>query len=150
MQCSQCQQENPSYRTLCAGCGVPLPLTCSSCGTELPIAAKFCFECGKSVEQHTPIPSRLPSPEAYTPRHLADKILQSRSALTGERKHVTVLFCDLVKSSALAKALGQEAMHTLLNKFFELALSEIHRYEGTLNQFFGGWLHGSVRSTPGM
>jgi class 3 adenylate cyclase len=57
--------------------------------------------------------------------------------MEGERKPVTVLFCDLANSTALAGRLGPEAMHTLLSRFFELALGEIHRYEGTINQFRG-------------
>src|SRR5215510_6113213 len=76
-------------------------------------------------------------PLSYTPKHLADKILTSRSALEGERKQVTVLFCDLANSTPIAERLGPEAMHTLLNRFFELALNEVHRYEGTINQFLG-------------
>ena len=77
------------------------------------------------------------APLTYTPPHLAEKILTSRSALEGERKQVTVLFCDITNSTALAERLGPEAMHTLLNHFFELALAAIHRYEGTINQFLG-------------
>src|SRR5215510_8247570 len=69
-------------------------------------------------------------PLSYTPKHLAEKILTSRSALEGERKQVTVLFCDLANSTPIAERLGPEHMHTLLNRFFELALSEVHRYEG--------------------
>src|SRR5499425_2302510 len=76
-------------------------------------------------------------PLSYTPPHLAEKILTSRSALGGERKQVTVLFCDLANSTALAKRLGPEHMHTLLNRFFVLALDAVHRYEGTINQFLG-------------
>ena len=77
------------------------------------------------------------SPHSYTPTHLAQKILTARSALEGERKQVTVLFCDIVNSTALAQRLGQEPMHALLNRFFELSLVEVHRYEGTVNQFLG-------------
>jgi class 3 adenylate cyclase/predicted ATPase len=76
-------------------------------------------------------------PLSYTPKHLAEKILTSRSALEGERKQVTVLFCDLANSTSIAERIGPEAMHTLLNGFFERALSEVHRYEGTINQFLG-------------
>jgi len=57
--------------------------------------------------------------------------------MAGERKRVTVLFCDLVDSTALAERLGPEAMHRLLQRFFDLALHEVRRYEGTLNQFLG-------------
>src|SRR5215475_7627403 len=84
-----------------------------------------------------PAPDQAREPLSYTPKHLAEKILTSRSALEGERKQVTVLFCDLANSTPIAERIGPEAMHTLLNRFFELALSEVHRYEGTINQFLG-------------
>src|SRR5438093_1009773 len=84
-----------------------------------------------------PAPDQEREPLFYTPKHLAEKILTSRSALEGERKQVTVLFCDLANSTPIAERLGPEHMHTLLNRFFELALSEVHRYEGTINQFLG-------------
>src|SRR5215510_3051718 len=74
---------------------------------------------------------------SYTPKHLAEKILTARSAPEGERKQVTVLFCDLANSTPIAERLGPEHMHTLLNRFFELALDGVHRYEGTINQFLG-------------
>ncbi len=80
---------------------------------------------------------RPSTPSAYTPKHLSEKILTSRAALEGERKQVTVLFCDIVGSTALAELLGQEQMHALLSGFFELAMAEVHRYEGTVNQFLG-------------
>jgi class 3 adenylate cyclase/tetratricopeptide (TPR) repeat protein len=80
---------------------------------------------------------RFASPAAYTPKHLTEKILTSKHALVGERKQVTVLFCDLVGSTTLAERIGAEAMHAFLGRFFELALAEVHRYEGTINQFLG-------------
>lgn len=76
-------------------------------------------------------------PQAYTPPHLAAKILTSRAALRGERKQVTVLFCDLVNSTGMADDVGEEAMHEVLNHFFKLALDAIHQYEGNVNQFLG-------------
>ena len=57
--------------------------------------------------------------------------------MEGERKQVTVLFCDLAGSTVLAERLGPEAMHALLERFFELALAEIRRHGGTVNQFLG-------------
>jgi class 3 adenylate cyclase len=80
---------------------------------------------------------RFASPGAYTPKHLAERILTSKSALQGERKQVTVLFCDIADSTATAERLGPEPMHRLLSRFFEVALAEVHRYEGTVNQFLG-------------
>jgi len=84
-----------------------------------------------------PVADHEREPLSYTPKHLAEKILTSRSALEGERKQVTVLFCDLANSTPIAERIGPEHMHTLLNRFFKLALSEVHRYEGTINQFLG-------------
>lgn len=80
---------------------------------------------------------RQTAPRSYTPAYLAERILTSRAALEGERKLVTVLFCDIADSTDLAERIGPDAMHTLLNRFFGLALGMIHRYEGTINQFLG-------------
>ena len=76
-------------------------LKCATCGTELPAGAKFCLECGQSVSAQPVIASRFTSPGAYTPKHLAEKILTSKNALEGERKQVTVLFADMKGSMEL-------------------------------------------------
>jgi class 3 adenylate cyclase len=76
-------------------------------------------------------------PKSYTQTHLEQQVTTVRAPLEGERKQVTVLFCDIANSTALAERIGAEAMHSLLNKFFELALGELHRYECTINQFGG-------------
>src|SRR5262245_46488733 len=137
MQCPRCHHQNPVASSFCLECGGHLRLTCASCGTDLPAGSKFCNKCGTAVSGASVGQSRFAAPESYTPRHLAEKILTCKSALEGERKHVTVLFCDLVNSTALAERLGGEPMHTLLNQFFALALAEVHRYEGTINRFLG-------------
>jgi class 3 adenylate cyclase/tetratricopeptide (TPR) repeat protein len=80
---------------------------------------------------------RQRAPLSYTPRYLAEKILTSRSAMEGERKHVTVLFADLEGSTALAEAVDPEVMHEVLDGAFDLMLAEVHRVEGTVNQFTG-------------
>ena len=88
-----------------------------------------------------PAPAGTPEhdrdPRNYTPKHLADKILTSRSALEGERKHVTVLFADVPDSVPLAANIGADEMHVLMDRCFECILNEVHRYEGTVNQFTG-------------
>src|SRR5947208_6390759 len=108
-------------------------MRCPNCSTELPDSAKFCLECGRDLRGR----SEFASPAAYTPKHLAERILTSRAVLEGERKQVTVLFCDIANSTPLAERVGPERMHALLNGFFELALSEVHKLEGTINQFLG-------------
>jgi len=138
IRCSRCQHENPLQSKFCLECGAQLGLHCPACGGELPENAKFCNECGSSIAPSvSPGPAPYGAPGSYTPRYLAEKILTSRSALEGERKLVTVLFCDIVNSTSLAEQLGAETMHRLLDRFFELALHDIHRYGGTVNQFLG-------------
>src|SRR2546430_3899613 len=138
MQCPQCQQDNPSQARFCMRCGAGLTPSCSHCGTELPVGAAFCFACGRPVTVAAPIPAaRFASPESYTPKHLADKILTTRSALEGERKQVTVLFADVSGFTALSERLDPEEVHGLMARALDLILAEVHRYEGTVNQFLG-------------
>jgi class 3 adenylate cyclase/tetratricopeptide (TPR) repeat protein/ribosomal protein L40E len=135
MQCLRCQHENPPQAKFCFECGAKLALTCSKCGTELPAEAKYCLQCGQPV--NAGIASQFTSPGSYTPKHLADKILNSKSALEGERKQVSVLFVDVSGFTSLSERLDPEDVHGLMNRAFELMLAEVHRYEGTVNQFLG-------------
>ena len=137
MQCDGCQHENHLAARYCGGCGQRLPVPCPACGAGNAPGNRFCDGCGAPLEGDVlPRPAHA-VPRAYTPAHLAEKILTSRSALEGERKQVTVLFCDMANSTELAQHLGADAMHALLNQFFALALAEVHRLEGTINQFLG-------------
>ncbi len=137
MQCRLCQHENHGAARFCGACGHALRLTCGSCGADNAPDNRFCDGCGASMQERT-LPGALHAePRAYTPAHLTQKILTSASAMEGERKQVTVLFCDMVNSTDLAQRLGADAMHKLLNSMFELALAEVHRVEGTINQFLG-------------
>ena len=131
MICPRCQARNRDGLKFCEHCGVSLPATCPQCGAPIVGSVSFCGSCGASLT--APLPDRFTSPGAYTPQYLAERILSSRNALEGERKQVTVLFCDLADSTSLAALLGPEAMHGLLDGFFELALNEVHRYEGTIS-----------------
>ena len=100
MKCPRCQHENPAESNFCLGCGARLGLICVSCGTDLPLGSRFCNKCGAPVKAEPAAQPRYASPESYTPRHLAEKILTSKSALEGERKQVTVLFADLATSAS--------------------------------------------------
>ncbi|MBI4590502.1 MAG: AAA family ATPase [Candidatus Rokubacteria bacterium] len=138
MRCSRCNVENREGRRFCSECGAALVVACPACGFSNESGEKFCGGCGALlVPAQQGSEPKFDSPRSYTPKHLAERILTSKAALEGERKQVTVLFCDLVDSTGLAERLGPEAMHTLLDAFFRLALTEVHRYEGTINQFLG-------------
>ena len=82
-------------------------------------------------------PARFLSPESYTPKHLAEKILTSKAALEGERKQVTVLFADLKGSMELLADRDPEEARTLLDPVLERMMEAVHRYEGTVNQVMG-------------
>jgi class 3 adenylate cyclase/tetratricopeptide (TPR) repeat protein len=135
MQCPLCQHENPTGQKFCGECGARLAAPCPACGAPNTPGQKFCGECG------APLPvqpsQRFASPQAYTPKHLAEKILTSRSALEGERKQVTVLFVDVSGFTSLSEQLDPEDVHRFMSRGFELMLAEVHRYEGTVNQFLG-------------
>jgi class 3 adenylate cyclase/tetratricopeptide (TPR) repeat protein len=142
MNCPHCRFANPPGMNFCGECGARLARQCGQCGAESPSDFKFCGGCGAPLSPLAAPPAGepgLPQPAAvaYTPPHLMEQVLRSRTAFEGERKQVTVLFCDLVSSTALADRIGPEAMHVLLRSFFELALGEVHRYGGTINQFLG-------------
>src|SRR5262245_27102260 len=101
MGCPSCGAENPPTNKVCGECGAGLVLVCGGCGTRNPPTNRFCGECGArlvaGVGTDAPAPATSPpSPQTYTPRHLAEKILASRAGLEGERKQVTVLFADVV------------------------------------------------------
>ncbi len=102
MTCPRCQAENDAGARFCEDCGARLEVACPSCGTPVTPGKKFCRSCGAAL---TLEPSRFTSPQSYTPKHLAEKILTSKAALEGERKQVTVLFADLKGSMELLAAL---------------------------------------------
>src|SRR5215472_6324468 len=109
------------------------PVICNSCQHENPAGARFCNECGAPLAA----PTITREPRSYTPRHLVEKILAFRSALRGERKLVTVLFADVVRSMELAERVDPEDWHRLLDRLFRILTGGIHRYEGTINQYTG-------------
>ena len=90
MQCPQCQTEIREGVRFCEDCGARIALSCSTCGAEILPGKKFCGSCGTPVDGQTE--EQFASPETYTPKYLAERILTSKAALEGERKQVTVLF----------------------------------------------------------
>jgi len=134
MQCPQCQFVNVEGAKFCQQCGTALGgMACARCGARLAPAARFCVECGAPVAGTL----HAPATRAQTPRHLADKILKSRTTLEGERKQVTVLFADVKESMSLAEGVDPETWFRILDGFFAILSEGVHRYEGAVNQFTG-------------
>jgi class 3 adenylate cyclase len=140
MQCQQCQAENPERARFCEDCGARLEFLCPHCGEAATPGKKFCASCGGSLVTASAAPRPAPSPQDYTPQHLAERILTSRSALEGERKQVTVLFADLKGSMELLADRDPEEARRILDPILERMMEAVHRYEGTVNQVMGDGL----------
>ena len=141
MRCSRCGHENRTGAKYCEECGAHLASVCGNCGAQLSPTAKFCSECGHpaltaalSTSSSSP---RFGAPEAYTPRHLAEKILTSKAALEGERKQVTALFADLKGSMELFAKRDPEEARKLYDPVLEHMMETVHRFEGTVNHVLG-------------
>jgi len=110
--CPSCRRENADDSRYCSACGSPLGSRCGECGAELPADAEFCSTCG------APVPARA---------HLAGE----------ERKVVTVLFADLVESTAQAERLDPEDLRGLQSPYFSRVRTELERFGGTVEKFIG-------------
>lgn len=138
MKCPKCQYENRKGAKFCKKCGNKLELICPSCGHPFQADSIFCDECGCDLKE----PKRAPpvaydQPQSYTPKYLADKILTTRSSIEGERKRVTVLFADVANYTAISEKLDPEEVHQMMDGCFKILMDEIHKFEGTINQFTG-------------
>ena len=131
MQCPTCRHDNPEGQKFCGECGARLTAVApSTAATPTPSAP--------STPPGPPaVSDRFASPAGYTPKHLAEKILTSKGALEGERKSVTVMFSDVSGFTAMSERLDPEEVHAIMDRAFEVILNEVHRYEGTINQFLG-------------
>jgi class 3 adenylate cyclase len=138
VRCPRCQTENRPGRRFCAECAAPFAVACPACGFSNELGEKFCGGCAAALMAvDRPATPQFPAPNAYTPKHLAERILTSRSALEGERKQVTVLFADLKGSMELLADRDPEEARKLLDPVLERMMEAVHHYEGTVNQVMG-------------
>ena len=140
MKCPKCQFENAEDSLFCRECGssLELEIICPNCSATHPPGSKFCNKCGHDlIEPREPSPIDYSEPQSYTPKHLADKILADRSSIEGERKLVTVFFADVANYTAMSEKLDPEEVHQIMDGCFKILMDEIHKHEGTINQFTG-------------
>jgi class 3 adenylate cyclase len=139
MKCSKCQHENEAGAKFCEECAAALARACGKCGRQLSPTAKFCPECAQptGLVPETPVVTRFASPKIYTPKHLAEKILTSKSSIEGERKQVTALFADLKGSMDLFADRDSEEASKLIDPVLEHMMEAVHRYEGTVHRVMG-------------
>src|SRR4029434_4768156 len=138
MKCPRCQLETRPGAKFCEECAAPLARACVNCGAQLSATAKFCSECAHPAgSAASPAPQRFGAPETYTPKHLAERIIDSKAALEGERKQVTVLFADLKASVELLADRDPEEARKLLDPGLERLMESVLRYEATVIQVMG-------------
>jgi len=117
-----------------------LEIACPSCGGSNRVGAKYCKKCGHGLLEAAPVSlltGKFGSVETYTPKHLAEKILNSKSSLEGERKQVTVLFADMKGSMELLADRNPEEARKLFGAVIGHMMEAVHRYEGTVNHIMG-------------
>src|SRR5262245_15163148 len=136
MECPECGHKNAAEMKFCGECGTRLTVLCRECGARNAPAQKFCGECGARIESGASS-RELSTPDAYTPKHLAEKILTSKTVLEGERKQVTVLFADLKGSMELLADGDPEDARKLLDAVVERMMEAVHHYEGAVNEVRG-------------
>ena len=137
MECPNCSHKNRGSAKFCSECGLRLEFSCPECGTANQSGSKFCDECGHDLGKPAETPIDYSEPSSYTPGFLADKILTNRGGIEGERKLVTVFFADVAGFTSLSEKLDPEDVHNIMDGCFKVLLDEIHKHEGTVNQFTG-------------
>ena len=116
MKCPKCKFENPEGIKFCGECGSKLEKACPNCKSSSPPNFKFCGECGHSFIVSSKIQpkelsfdEKLDKIQKYLPKGLTEKILAQRDRIEGERKQVTVMFCDMEGFTPLVEQQGAEA-----------------------------------------
>jgi len=144
MRCPKCQTENPEGLKFCVECGKRLEIICPKCGFSNSPTFKFCGECGhnltlpsKPILKELSFEEKLAKIQRYLPKDLTQKILAQRDKIEGERKQVTVMFCDMEGFTALTEKLGSEEMYSIMDQVYEILIHKVHDYEGTVNELTG-------------
>jgi class 3 adenylate cyclase/tetratricopeptide (TPR) repeat protein len=144
MKCQKCQTENPENLKFCGECGAKLEKICPHCNSSNPPQFKFCGECGhdlglpsKPIPKELSFNEKLAKIQRYLPEDLTQKILAQRDKIEGERKQVTVMFCDMEGFTSLTEKLGSEEMYSIMDQVYEILIHKVHDYEGTVNELTG-------------
>jgi class 3 adenylate cyclase/tetratricopeptide (TPR) repeat protein len=144
MKCPECQFDNREGAIFCIECGTKLEINCSKCRHLNPPASKFCEACGSKLNllpdqapKELSFDEKLEKIQKYLPEGLAEKILSQRDRIEGERKQVTVMFCDMEGFTPLSELLGIEEAYTIMDQVYEILIHKVHDYEGTVNEMTG-------------
>ena len=144
MKCPKCQFENLKEAKFCNDCGCKLELACPECNKPNPPGSRFCNECGHSLTILSEQPAKelsfdekIEKIQRYLPQGLTEKILSQKNKIEGERKQVTVMFCDMAGYTSLSEILGPEEAYVIMDQVYEILIHKVHEFEGTVNEMTG-------------
>jgi class 3 adenylate cyclase/tetratricopeptide (TPR) repeat protein len=144
MDCASCQSEIPQGAKFCVECGNKLEVLCPQCKFSNSPSYKFCSECGcQLIKQSKPaikelsFDEKLDKIQRYLPKGLSEKILAQKGRIEGERKQVTVMFCDMENFVHFSEKLGSEDAYAIMDRVYEILIHKVHEYEGTVNEMTG-------------
>jgi hypothetical protein len=133
MRCSACDFENDAGKKFCIRCGAAFSTRCPKCGSENLPEASYCGDCGADLSQPTGAPRSAES--AVAP--VVGEHGKPSETLEGERRHLTVLFCDLVGSTEIASHLDPEQWREIVGEYHRAAAHAIERFGGYVAQYLG-------------
>ena len=132
-KCPQCQTRNEPDEPYCRQCGHRRETRCPVCSHPTPPAYKFCGQCGQDLNRTSAAAPRALSPEEklrtikrYLPDGLSAKILAQKSKIEGERKLVTVMFCDMAGFMPISEKIGPESAYAVMDQVYEILLNKVH------------------------
>ena len=144
LNCPQCQTAIASDQKFCSQCGELIEARCPVCDHPTPPSYKFCGHCGQDLGRGSPLaPGRLSPDEKlrkikrYLPDGLSEKILAQKGKIEGERKLVTVMFCDMAGFTPISERIGPENVYTVMDQVYEILINKVHELEGTVNEMTG-------------
>jgi class 3 adenylate cyclase len=133
MRCPGCEFENAAGKNFCIRCGSALSPRCPKCGSENPPEASYCGDCGADLSQPTAAPRSAESAAAP----VVGEHGEPHEVPEGERRHLTVLFCDLVGSTEIASHLDPEQWREIVGEYHRAAAQAIERLGGSVAQYLG-------------
>ena len=144
MICPKCKFENREGAKFCIECGTKVEFNCAKCSHLNPPASKFCEECGSQLNllpekapQELSFDEKIAKIQKYLPKGITEKILAQKDKIEGERKQVTVMFCDMEGFTQLSEKLGPEDAYTIMDQIYEILIHKVHDYGGTVNEMTG-------------
>ena len=137
--CVHCAESNSDVARSCARCGAALPRVCAACAATNDAAASFCSRCGARIDDEALARARERAEHlaGHLPRDLVQRFLGPGNDQPGELRQVTMLFVDLVRSTALVRALGGEEMADLLDDLLDAIAEAVGQFGGTVAELAG-------------